>query len=70
MEHVFLRPKERETPNLTATHGPKSFEGPTKREIRKLNCQLCTKNFLKAQVKRKIKKLNCQLWTQNFRRPK
>jgi len=32
MDHVFLRPKERETPNLTANHGPKSFEGPSKRE--------------------------------------
>jgi hypothetical protein len=36
--------------NLTANYGPTIFEGPSKRENQKLNCQLWTKK-MEAQVK-------------------
>ena len=52
--------------NLTANYGPKIFEGPSKRDIRKLDCQLWTNNFFEGPSKKENQKFNCQLWTNNF----
>ena len=52
--------------NLTANYGPNFLEGPSKRNIRKLDCQLWTNNFFEGPSKREIQKFNCQLWTNNF----
>ena len=35
--------------NLTANYGPKIFEGPSKSENQKLNCQLWTKKKLRPK---------------------
>ena len=50
--------KKVKSKTLTAKYGPKIFEGPSKREIQKLNCQLWTKKKIEAQVKEKFENLN------------
>ena len=53
MDQKFLKAQVKgKIKNLTANYGPKIFEGPSKRDIRKLDCQLWTNNFFEGPSKK------------------